>query len=102
MKAELSMDEIVNLCKTRGFVFAGSEIYGGLANAWDYGPLGVELKNNIKKNGLTPQKNKVARHIKTYSDYGVPSNSIINELCGQKYQNEFEEQHEHRQRRLCS
>ena len=49
MKAELSMDEIVNLCKTRGFVFAGSEIYGGLANAWDYGPLGVELKNNIKK-----------------------------------------------------
>lgn len=50
-----------------------------------------ELKNNIKKNGLTPQKNKVARHIKTYSDYGVPSNSIINELCGQKYQNEFEE-----------
>ena len=49
MKAEVSMDEIVNLCKTRGFVFAGSEIYGGLANAWDYGPLGVELKNNIKK-----------------------------------------------------
>ena len=49
MKAELSMDEIVNLCKTRGFVFADSEIYGGLANAWDYGPLGVELKNNIKK-----------------------------------------------------
>ena len=44
-----TMDKIVALCKTRGFVFAGSEIYGGLANTWDYGPLGVELKNNIKK-----------------------------------------------------
>jgi glycyl-tRNA synthetase len=50
MAAEkLSMDTIVSLAKRRGFVFAGSEIYGGLANAWDYGPLGVELKNNIKK-----------------------------------------------------
>ena len=44
-----TMDKIVALCKNRGFVFAGSEIYGGLANTWDYGPLGVELKNNIKK-----------------------------------------------------
>ena len=43
------MDKLVALCKNRGFVFAGSEIYGGLANTWDYGPLGVELKNNIKK-----------------------------------------------------
>lgn len=43
------MDKIVALCKNRGFVFPGSDIYGGLANAWDYGPLGVELKNNIKK-----------------------------------------------------
>ena len=42
------MDKIVSLAKRRGFVFAGSEIYGGLANSWDYGPLGVELKNNIK------------------------------------------------------
>ncbi len=42
------MDTIVNLCKARGYVYAGSEIYGGLANSWDYGPLGVELKNNIK------------------------------------------------------
>ena len=40
---------ILNLCKTRGFIFPGSEIYGGLANTWDYGPLGVELKNNIKR-----------------------------------------------------
>lgn len=42
------MDKIVSLCKRRGFVFPGSEIYGGMANSWDYGPLGVELKNNIK------------------------------------------------------
>ena len=46
---EKSMEKLVNLCKARGFVFAGSEIYGGLANTWDYGPLGVELKNNIKR-----------------------------------------------------
>ena len=43
------MDKIVALAKARGFVYAGSEIYGGLANTWDYGPLGVELKNNVKK-----------------------------------------------------
>ena len=43
------MDKITNLAKKRGFVFADSEIYGGLANTWDYGPLGIELKNNIKK-----------------------------------------------------
>ncbi len=46
---EKTMDKIVALCKNRGFIFPGSEIYGGLANTWDYGPLGVELKNNIKK-----------------------------------------------------
>ncbi len=46
---EKTMDKIVALCKTRGFIFAGSEIYGGLANTWDYGPLGVELKNNVKR-----------------------------------------------------
>ena len=45
---EKTMDKIVALCKGRGFVYPGSEIYGGLANTWDYGPLGVELKNNIK------------------------------------------------------
>ena len=47
--AELTMDKLVALCKNRGFIFAGSEIYGGLANTWDYGPLGVEFKNNVKK-----------------------------------------------------
>lgn len=45
----LTMQQLVSFCKSRGFVFAGSEIYGGLANTWDYGPLGVELKNNIKR-----------------------------------------------------
>ena len=44
-----SMDTIVNLCKARGYIYPGSEIYGGLANTWDYGPLGVELKNNVKR-----------------------------------------------------
>jgi len=44
----LTLDKIVSLCKRRGFIFPGSEIYGGLANSWDYGPLGVELKNNIR------------------------------------------------------
>ena len=44
-----TMEKIVALCKTRGFIFPGSEIYGGLANSWDYGPLGVEFKNNVKR-----------------------------------------------------
>ncbi len=44
-----SMEKLVALCKNRGIIYAGSEIYGGLANTWDYGPLGVELKNNVKK-----------------------------------------------------
>ena len=43
-----SMEKIVNLCKARGYIYPGSEIYGGLANTWDYGPLGVEFKNNVK------------------------------------------------------
>ena len=46
---EKTMDKIVALCKNRGFIFPGSEIYGGLANSWDYGPLGVEFKNNVKR-----------------------------------------------------
>ncbi|WMJ22142.1 glycine--tRNA ligase [Paludicola sp. MB14-C6] len=49
LNSEKTMDKIVALCKGRGFVYAGSEIYGGLANSWDYGPLGVEFKNNVKK-----------------------------------------------------
>ena len=46
---KLTMEKLVSLCKNRGYVYPGSEIYGGLANTWDYGPLGVELKNNVKK-----------------------------------------------------
>ena len=46
---EKTMEKVVALCKNRGIIFPGSEIYGGLANSWDYGPLGVELKNNVKK-----------------------------------------------------
>jgi glycyl-tRNA synthetase len=45
---EKTMEKVVALAKNRGFVYPGSEIYGGLANSWDYGPLGVELKNNVK------------------------------------------------------
>ena len=46
---EKTLDKIVALAKSRGFVYPGSEIYGGLANTWDYGNLGVELKNNVKR-----------------------------------------------------
>jgi glycyl-tRNA synthetase len=49
MENKVTMDKIVNLCKSRGFIFPGSEIYGGFANTWDFGPVGVELKNNIKR-----------------------------------------------------
>ncbi|WP_027399330.1 glycine--tRNA ligase [Anaerovorax odorimutans] len=49
MSKEFSMDKITALAKSRGFVFPGSDIYGGLANTWDYGPVGVELKNNVKR-----------------------------------------------------
>ena len=49
MEQKATMEKIVNLCKNRGFIYPGSEIYGGLANSWDYGPLGVEFKNNVKK-----------------------------------------------------
>ena len=45
----VTMDKIVSLCKRRGFIFQSSEIYGGTGSCWDYGPLGVELKNNVKR-----------------------------------------------------
>ena len=45
--AGATMDKIVSLCKRRGFLFQGSELYGGLQGTWDYGPMGVELKNNV-------------------------------------------------------
>ncbi|MFQ6019500.1 MAG: glycine--tRNA ligase [Dehalococcoidia bacterium] len=49
MPSDLTMDKLVSLCKRRGLVFQGSEIYGGIGGFWDYGPLGVEMKNNIKR-----------------------------------------------------
>ncbi|HXG36864.1 MAG TPA: glycine--tRNA ligase, partial [Dehalococcoidia bacterium] len=49
MSTKLSMEQLVSLCKRRGFIFQSSEIYGGIGGFWDYGPLGVELKNNIKR-----------------------------------------------------
>ena len=49
MANKVTMDELVALAKNRGFIFPGSDIYGGLANSWDYGPYGIALKNNIKK-----------------------------------------------------
>lgn len=49
MSTTVTLDKIVSLCKRRGFLFQGSELYGGLQGAWDYGPLGVELKNNVKQ-----------------------------------------------------
>lgn len=49
VKTVATMDKLVNLCKSRGFIFPGSEIYGGMGNTWDYGPIGVEIKNNIKR-----------------------------------------------------
>ena len=48
-RPRIDMDQLVSLCKRRGFVFQSSEIYGGMGGFWDYGPLGVELKNNIKR-----------------------------------------------------
>ena len=49
MSKKVTMEKLVSLCKSRGYIFPGSEIYGGLANTWDYGPLGVEFKNNVKR-----------------------------------------------------
>ena len=48
-KRAVTMDKLVNLCKGRGIIFPGSDIYGGMGNTWDYGPVGVEIKNNLKK-----------------------------------------------------
>ncbi|MFR6055028.1 MAG: hypothetical protein ACLUHK_00180 [Eubacteriales bacterium] len=48
-KSVVTMEKLVNLCKSRGIIFPGSEIYGGMGNTWDYGPVGVEIKNNIKR-----------------------------------------------------
>lgn len=67
-----SMEQIISLCKRRGFIFPGSEIYGGLANSWDYGPLGVELKNNIRDHWWN-------RFVRTRPDVlGIDSSILLN------------------------
>ncbi len=65
-----SMEKIVSLCKRRGFIFPSSEIYGGLNGAWDYGPLGVELKRNLKQAWWDDM---IAHHDETRSVTGAPS-----------------------------
>ena len=64
------MDKIISLCKRRGFIFPSSEIYGGLNGSWDFGPLGVELKNNIKS---TWWKDMVSSHDETINNKSAPS-----------------------------
>jgi len=72
-KSETKMDKIVSLCKRRGFIYQGSEIYGGLAGTWDYGPLGVELKNNVKNLWWS-------RFVRNRSDiYGLDSAILMNQ-----------------------
>lgn len=75
--AGITMDKLVALCKARGFVFAGSEIYGGLANTWDYGPLGVELKNNI----VSAWWKKFVRE--NEHNYGLDSSLLLNSAVWQ-------------------
>ena len=75
-----TMDKIVNLCKNRGFIFPGSEIYGGMGNTWDYGPVGVEFKNNIKR---TWWKRFVQESPNTYGlDAAILMNSRVWEASG--------------------
>ncbi len=87
MENKITMEELTNYCKNYGYIFQGSEIYGGLANTWDFGPLGVELKNNIKKAWtkkfiqedinnvgldsailMNPKTWEASGHLKTFSD----------------------------------
>lgn len=65
---EKTFNDVVAHMKSTGFVYQGSEIYGGLANTWDFGPLGIELKNNIKM----PGGNDSSRKIQTMLDFKVP------------------------------
>ena len=75
-KKELTMQELVNYCKQYGFIFQGSEIYGGLANTWDYGPLGRELKNNVKNAWW---KSFIQENTNTeYRNYGLDSAILMN------------------------
>ena len=74
LNSEKTMEKIVALCKNRGYVYQGSEIYGGLSNTWDYGPLGVEFKNNVKKAWL--------KKFVQESPYNVGLDCYFNESAG--------------------
>lgn len=79
-ESKATMDKIVNLCKSRGFIFPGSDIYGGMGNTWDYGPVGVEFKNNIKR---TWWKRFVQENPNTYGvDAAILMNSRVWEASG--------------------
>lgn len=79
-EVKATMDKIVNLCKSRGFIFPGSDIYGGMGNTWDYGPVGVEFKNNIKK---TWWKRFVQENPSSYGvDAAILMNSRVWEASG--------------------
>jgi len=79
-EVKTTMDKIVNLCKNRGFIFPGSDIYGGMGNTWDYGPIGVEFKNNIKR---TWWKRFVQENPNTYGvDAAILMNSKVWEASG--------------------
>ncbi len=104
----MNMDKMVNLCKTYGFIYQGSEIYGGLANTWDFGPLGVELKNNLKKAWLkkfvqedpnnvgldsailmNPKTWEASGHLKTFSDPLIDCRECKTRHRADKLINEF-------------
>jgi len=80
MAEKVTMQEVVSVCAQRGFIFQGSEIYGGLANTWDYGPLGVELKNNIKQ--LWWKKFIVEPHYNVGVDSAILMNPQVWEASG--------------------
>lgn len=80
MEQKVTIEQIINLCKNRGFIFAGSEIYGGLGNTWDYGPLGVELLKNIKNAWW---KSFVQQSVNSYGiDTGIMLNPKVWEASG--------------------
>ena len=78
---EIKMQDMVNYCKQYGFIFQGSEIYGGLANTWDFGPVGVELKKNIKNAWM---KRFIQEDINNFQHLS----------CTQQYENSYQSQKE--------
>ena len=76
--SEKTMDKIVALCKTRGFIFPGSEIYGGLANSWDYGPLGVEFTmGRMNSDAQFAGSSSVPAHVEMMGFLGIGNNPMV-------------------------